>query len=158
MDTRYVCIECKQPVPSKSYLKGWTCTPCRGKRTRRGKPKEETPKVVTRACKACGMLHSRRTKRRLSWYCGKTCESAAKRVKHFDITPAQFIDLYEGQEGACGICGKRDELEYLDIDHDHRTDKVRGLLCRNCNIGLGHFHDSPRKLAKAIQYLGGDLE
>lgn len=52
---------------------------------------------------------------------------------------------------ACAIC--EGTPKRLRIDHDHNTGKYRGLLCDNCNIGLGHFKDSPARLRKAISYL-----
>jgi len=54
----------------------------------------------------------------------------------------------------CDICG----IEVLNkqIDHCHDTGKVRGILCRSCNVGLGHFKDSPIYLKKAIDYLSGE--
>jgi len=42
------------------------------------------------------------------------------------------------------------------IDHDHETGKVRGILCVNCNLGLGSFKDNPKVLKNAINYLGDD--
>lgn len=50
----------------------------------------------------------------------------------------------------CQIC---DQEETLVVDHDHKNDKYRGLLCNHCNRGLGHFRDSPIILQKAINYL-----
>lgn len=50
----------------------------------------------------------------------------------------------------CMICKG---TKRLSIDHNHKTEKYRGLLCHNCNIGLGNFKDNVELLEKAIQYL-----
>jgi hypothetical protein len=55
------------------------------------------------------------------------------------------------QGGACPICG-RDDLE-LFTDHSYRTGHTRGLLCRQCNTGLGMLKDSPTRLKRALSYL-----
>ncbi|WP_240955685.1 endonuclease VII domain-containing protein [Micromonospora sp. HNM0581] len=51
-----------------------------------------------------------------------------------------------------GVCG---DLDPEHVDHDHRTGWVRGILCFNCNGGLGQFRDSRTRLARAITYLRG---
>lgn len=58
--------------------------------------------------------------------------------------------LLRRQNGVCAICGDEGTL---CIDHDHKTGKVRGLLCRRCNIGLGHFRDDTVALTNAVAYL-----
>lgn len=50
----------------------------------------------------------------------------------------------------CVICGSN---ETLVVDHDHRSGKIRGMLCNHCNRGLGHFRDDPTLLEFAAQYL-----
>ena len=54
----------------------------------------------------------------------------------------------------CGICGKalRTSME-VQIDHDHATRRVRGYLCRDCNLALGYFHDSLELMTRAYAYL-----
>ncbi|WP_229076470.1 endonuclease VII domain-containing protein [Actinoplanes sp. DH11] len=52
----------------------------------------------------------------------------------------------------CAVCGADDPQH---VDHDHRTGWVRGILCFNCNGGLGQFRDDPVLLANAITYLKG---
>ena len=50
----------------------------------------------------------------------------------------------------CVICGSEEELV---VDHCHKTNKIRGMLCNHCNRGLGHFRDDPELLEFARIYL-----
>jgi hypothetical protein len=59
------------------------------------------------------------------------------------------------QASKCLICDVSAGLRKFDVDHDHLTGRIRGLLCRNCNIGLGQFRDDPALLLKAAEYLKG---
>lgn len=76
--------------------------------------------------------------------------------KRYGITPEYYEELFHKQNGKCAICGT--SKEKLVIDHDHKTGKVRGLLCHNCNRGLGKFRDSPRTMLRVIDYLIEDEE
>jgi recombination endonuclease VII len=60
--------------------------------------------------------------------------------------------LFVKQEGKCRICQSCIGFDF-HIDHDHVSGYVRGLLCRDCNLGLGHFHDDMVALGRAAQYL-----
>lgn len=77
---------------------------------------------------------------------------ARNMVNRYGITATDYAKMLVAQQGCCKICGK-DTLERLNIDHNHITGKVRGLLCRLCNMGIGHFVDSPALLRKAAEYL-----
>ena len=58
------------------------------------------------------------------------------------------------EDGACAICGgPSDPKQGFKVDHDHETGHVRGLLCSNCNFGIGHFRDDPEVIARAIAYV-----
>ena len=61
--------------------------------------------------------------------------------------------MYADQHGCCAICGVERDPVRLVIDHNHRTGKVRGLLCSPCNTGLGFFKDSPDLVTAALTYL-----
>lgn len=58
--------------------------------------------------------------------------------------------LLEKQGGACAICR---EVKKLHVDHCHTTKKVRGLLCMDCNTGIGKLKDSKELVARALAYL-----
>jgi epoxyqueuosine reductase QueG len=72
----------------------------------------------------------------------------------FGISIEEYDEKLANQGGGCQICGlacvsgKR-----LAVDHDHKTGKIRDLLCNNCNGGLGKFQDNPELLIKAADYL-----
>lgn len=70
-------------------------------------------------------------------------------------TPEMYDDLFQAQQGVCAICGYPPEMlgKRLSVDHDHKTKKVRGLLCKACNLGLGSFRDDKRRLLRAVTYL-----
>jgi hypothetical protein len=69
----------------------------------------------------------------------------------YGLTKEQYIDLKTKCNNACSICGNKERK--LCVDHNHTTGKVRGLLCKSCNSGLGIFKDSPEVLKVAIKYL-----
>ena len=81
---------------------------------------------------------------------------ANNRRRRYGVSPAEFQQLLGAQQGRCAICGVaepggRDGTWHLD--HDHRTDKPRGVLCARCNVGLGHFRDNVVTLRAAVAYL-----
>lgn len=83
---------------------------------------------------------------------------AAKRLEQkYGITSEQRTEMFEAQKGCCKICGKHEseQRRALAVDHCHTTGAVRGLLCDNCNRGIGYFRDNPEVLKAAIKYLGG---
>ena len=78
------------------------------------------------------------------------------RNRRLKTTYGLSIDDYNAllarQGGACAICRKQPE-QRLCVDHCHVTKKVRRLLCRRCNLGIGYFNDDPRLLRLAVAYL-----
>lgn len=76
------------------------------------------------------------------------------------MTLGDYDNLVENQNGRCKICNKHESearKKRLCIDHKHGTKIVRGLLCDDCNVGLGNFKDNIWLLSKAIEYLNGRL-
>ena len=79
---------------------------------------------------------------------------ANRRFKRRGATQELYDDLYEVQKGCCALCNEPEEkLSWLCIDHDHETGRIRGLLCPNCNRGLGLLQDNSSLLRKAADYI-----
>jgi hypothetical protein len=73
---------------------------------------------------------------------------------NFGLTLEDFDRMLEQQNGVCAICEKECPTgQRLGVDHDHVTGKIRGLLCRKCNSGIGQFGDSLDLVKKALAYL-----
>src|SRR5229473_1054186 len=70
----------------------------------------------------------------------------------YGLTAQDLERMLIEQDGACAICTRRPALR-LCIDHCHATQKVRGLLCDNCNIALGLLDDDPDRLRAAMAYV-----
>lgn len=79
-----------------------------------------------------------------------------RRVKQkYGLTPEQITQMGLDRDSRCDICGQQRRLH---VDHDHETQKIRGMLCFPCNVSIGHFQDDPQLLRKAIEYLEDALE
>lgn len=79
----------------------------------------------------------------------------AQRLKPYGITPDEYRAILEIQGGGCDICGRTTARGRgrFHIDHCHETNTVRGILCSDCNLGLGKFEDDPERLEHAAVYL-----
>lgn len=96
-------------------------------------------------------------------YCTDTCRKQVYSDKHYKrsygTTLMEVKNLYKDQDGICAICKtygfkmREDHTTGMNLDHCHETGKVRGLLCHNCNRGLGLFKDNIEYLLSAISYL-----
>lgn len=71
---------------------------------------------------------------------------------YYGMSEEQYSTLEKEQNYGCAICDSKPK-KYLAVDHNHKTNKIRGLLCSTCNNGLGCFKDDPIKLQKALNYL-----
>ena len=81
--------------------------------------------------------------------------------RDYGISLGDYLQLLEAQKCCCALCGRQDGDERnnnngskrLSVDHDHETGIIRGLLCSNCNKGLGSLMDSPELLRAAADYI-----
>lgn len=74
--------------------------------------------------------------------------------KKYNLSHEDWLKMWEDQDGKCLICGKPfTKPSDACVDHNHKTKKIRGLLCGKCNRGLGMFDDDQKIMKKAIKYL-----
>lgn len=96
-------------------------------------------------------------------YCCEECRQQAYSDKHYKraygISVRDVHHMLIEQDFKCAICKdfgfkmKEDHVSGLNVDHDHKTGKVRALLCHNCNRGLGLFQENQAYLLSAVEYL-----
>lgn len=118
---------------------------------------------------------AKRNKDGLSYTCKKCCSNSRRNYSKtakgreadkrghlkakYGITLETYDQIVKIQGGTCAICHTKETAKNqygvmrLSVDHDHKTGKVRGLLCDKCNRGVGCFNDDPKILAEAIRYL-----
>lgn len=72
------------------------------------------------------------------------------RYVKYGITTVGFDAMFTQQGGVCGICKRK---RPLCVDHNHETKKVRALLCRKCNSGIGFFQEDFSTLIRAADYI-----
>jgi len=87
--------------------------------------------------------------------------------KKYSLTIEEYDAMWNKQNGVCAICGQPETamntfsgkkvLLHLSVDHDHKTGKIRGLLCDRCNTSIGKFEENTDFLMNAIIYLNSHL-
>lgn len=146
--------------PELENLSHHTCTKCKIDKPRSEFFKDKvTNSGVNRRCKVCmkkywcdRYYNNEENRRRII----KGVTDSNRRRK-YGITPEEFIQRLHSQNNGCAICSKiLDESKRSlvgHVDHCHATGKIRGILCSNCNTGLGVFQDNEEFLKNAINYL-----
>ena len=151
----WVCGWCLRPqtdldrIPnraSKSGFRRWCrdCENARARRWRKAKP-EKSAAQKARSYATDPYKHNL-----------LVTENSWKRL--YGLTKEGYDTLLEQQGGKCAICRRPDRGRRLAVDHDHQTHRVRGLLCRTCNLALGWLGDDPVLLAQALEYLSANKE
>jgi len=78
-------------------------------------------------------------------------------LRKYGLTENDYENMLSRQGYLCAICLREEpnmhQYQRLAVDHDHKTGKVRGLLCSQCNTAIGKLQHSPRILKRAIMYL-----
>lgn len=145
-----VCTVCKE-------FKDWDCFSW--KRAKRYKDKSpHLHQVKQPKCKSCAHLET--TMWRESQTDERLKDLYLKRT--YNISYVEFCIRLENQNYSCKICTRpldtslgntSSNANTAVVDHCHTTGKVRGILCNECNRGLGYFKDNKMSLNNAIQYL-----
>lgn len=115
---------------------------------------------LTKVCGSCGkekplveFCRDRTSLDGYNWSC-RSCRRLYRLARLYDITPEEYDRLWKLQKGVCAICsGDSPAGRRLSVDHDHETEKVRGLLCVECNSAIGFMDHSPELLRAAASYL-----
>ena len=144
------CRLCKRELPDTSFpIKGNSKT------------------IYAKTCKDCYLLpmimwsknnpekRKETAKRRIASGKGRVF----RLLSRHNILINDYNKILESQSNKCAICGsdKPDgKYEVFNVDHDHKTGKIRGLLCGKCNRALGFFKDNIEILQNAIKYLSKD--
>lgn len=107
-------------------------------------------------CKKCTSVYNQK---RYKKYNGLEKSKKCGLKRKFNMTLEQYDQMFEQQNGVCAICGLKETRKNqwgttrLSVDHNHKTGKVRGLLCGQCNTVLGLVYDSRETLLRAAIYL-----
>lgn len=122
-----------------------TCTKCQvGKGLAEFHPRRASPDGLKSWCKQCC-----REK--------KKADGPGRNLRErYGLTMDDYAAMLAAQLGGCAICRKPARAKSrLFVDHDHKTGRVRGLLCLSCNTMIGHAADSPDVLRAGAVYLDG---
>lgn len=86
-----------------------------------------------------------------------SCTLCSNLWKFYKLTYAEYNAIYQAQGGLCAICRHHgrtgSKTERLDVDHDHKTGKIRGWLCNKCNRAIGFLLEDAAYLRRAIVYI-----
>jgi len=90
-----------------------------------------------------------------STYCRPCTKIIGRRatLRQYGLSEEQFAQMLAEQNGCCCICRTALDDVVPHVDHDHDTERVRGVLCGRCNRTIGLFGDDARRLRNAAAYL-----
>lgn len=129
---RFICLDCGCELTKVNWIKAKKCR-------------------NHRLCDTCFRLRNRLKTARLRIKHSK--ELVEAKCNLYNITSADYNKMFDEQQGCCVICGRhQSELKKsLAIDHNHKTGKVRGLLCTGCNWSLGHLENNLEKINEYLK-------
>jgi hypothetical protein len=164
------CSRCGSPRAERSYY----CRPCQkqisheSRLRTRNKPCTEcgvAPRTTRSRCEDCERVANRKCKRRdapcqrckvnsrdsTDGQC-RACRRIQGHKTRYGLHEGEFERLLADQGGGCLVCLRPDAPRW-DVDHDHFTGEVRGVLCHGCNTAIGILRDDPSVLRRAADYI-----
>jgi hypothetical protein len=148
-----LCRGCSKPFHAENFRTWYCSVACRKHTEYKRLPRYKGGLPDERRCSLCDEPF--KPTKGNNRYCSSTCRSQSRNIwALYSIPPEQYRDMLLAQDHKCAICrlpcttGRR-----LAVDHCHTTGRIRGLLCRACNQGLGQFKDDVALLNAAVAYL-----
>lgn len=80
-------------------------------------------------------------------------KNRAATLKKYNLTQMEYQDLLDSQGGGCAICTASPRVRKMVVDHCHKTGRVRGILCNQCNTAIGLLGDFADRIMEAADYL-----
>lgn len=134
-----------------------------------GRPSQERV-CASPDCEEAFTIPGNSVGRGMKVYCSKRCRDHVARIRqgqrfrrYADMPREEFERRGTAQDWRCMICGREPEPDprrknldptpYLHVDHDHASGRTRDLLCSDCNLGIGMFHEDPDAMLRAIDYV-----
>jgi Recombination endonuclease VII len=164
IDGKIKCNKCgedkllSQYTPYRAQKGSGACNQCRVglNREERKKAPRDRSKVNAAAKKYNEANREKVLANALKWRQGNKDKTRAHRYKsEYGVTLVEYEQLLRQQGGNCACCGcsGNPDGKRMAIDHCHQTGKIRGILCRKCNAGIGMLGDNIEGLLQAINYL-----
>lgn len=150
------CPHNHEYTPENTYVspKGQRiCTTCSRERTRRHR--EANPEKVRESQRKSYAANPEKNRERAGnrRAANPNYQREYLLQKNYGISIQDYDEMLEAQQGRCAICRKHPKKRRLGVDHNHRTGRIRGLLCMRCNLGLGKLNDNHETLTAAEIYL-----
>lgn len=152
------CGRCKKDLPVKSFTKDSSkpdglkirCRECSGLCYKEWADKN--PHKI----KAKNDKNTKKRQEKYSSPNGRLKYKDMELRRTFGISLEDYHVMLQAQNGVCDICKKENPSKkdkYFSVDHNHKTDQVRGLLCLHCNRGIGCFFENVQIMLNAIEYI-----
>ena len=146
-----MCSKCQRDLPSSAFAKPYIDK--KGRTYERSYCKE----CNSAYCSDYGKRNRAKRNTRLRNWRKRTPTQAhildrrGRLRKKYGLSPEQYGQLKEEVQGKCSLCGRA--TDSLELDHDHETEKIRGFLCRSCNLMLGLIEGRNITLEQIATYL-----